>query len=71
MFQRSRVVCSCTPPGRGGLMWATVMLERLRAERARITATAAELQEAGRKLDLLIELAADPGAAHCPASLDE
>ncbi|WP_225080262.1 MerR family transcriptional regulator [Streptomyces sp. CoT10] len=47
------------------------MLERLRAERARITATVAELQEAGRRLDVLIELTADPGAAHCPASLDE
>ncbi|MBA2808976.1 MerR family transcriptional regulator [Streptomyces sp. KM273126] len=46
------------------------MIERLRAERARITASAAELEEAGRKLDLLIELAAHPGKRHCPASLD-
>ncbi|MER6086991.1 MerR family transcriptional regulator [Streptomyces bluensis] len=47
------------------------MVERLRAERARITASVAELQEAGRRLDLLIELAAYPGRRSCPASLDE
>lgn len=47
------------------------MVERLRAERARITATVAELQAAGRRLDLLIELAEHPHTGHCPASLDE
>ncbi|WP_128378778.1 MerR family transcriptional regulator [Streptomyces cavernae] len=47
------------------------MVERLRAERARIAASVAELQEVGRRLDLLIRLAAHPGGERCPASLDE
>ncbi|MFF4749152.1 MerR family transcriptional regulator [Streptomyces sp. NPDC002514] len=47
------------------------LLQRLLDERARIQAKAAELQEAGRRLDMVIGLATDPGATSCPASLDE
>lgn len=46
------------------------LLERLLDERVRIDAKVAELQEAGRRLDVLIELATHPGAEPCPASLD-
>ncbi|MDT0319719.1 MerR family transcriptional regulator [Streptomyces millisiae] len=42
-------------------------LERLRAERARIAAAVGELQEAGRKLDRVIELAEHPDPAYCPS----
>ncbi|MFB6784985.1 MerR family transcriptional regulator [Streptomyces sp. NPDC056352] len=46
------------------------LLERLLDERVRINAKAAELQEAGRRLDVLIKLATHPGTEPCPASLD-
>lgn len=47
------------------------LLERLVTERARIETKVTGLQEAGRRLDLLISLATNPGAHACPASLDE
>ncbi|MFE9728128.1 MerR family transcriptional regulator [Streptomyces sp. NPDC005794] len=46
------------------------LLDHLLAERARIGAKAAELQAAGRRLDVLIELATHPDTESCPASLD-
>ncbi|MDX6741818.1 MerR family transcriptional regulator [Actinocorallia sp. A-T 12471] len=45
------------------------LLERLVAERARITTKVGELQEAGCRLDVLIGLAAHPYAGECPATL--
>ncbi|MFC3577820.1 MerR family transcriptional regulator [Streptomyces yaanensis] len=47
------------------------LLERLLDERARIAVKVAELQEAGRRLDVLIDLATHPGTQPCPASLDQ
>ncbi|MEU6355461.1 MerR family transcriptional regulator [Streptomyces sp. NPDC047072] len=47
------------------------LLRRLVVERARIEEKVGELQEAGRRLDLLIALATNPGAHACPASLGE
>lgn len=46
------------------------LLERVLDERSRITAKVAELQEAGHRLDVLINLVTHPGAQPCPASLD-
>ncbi|MFE7676227.1 MerR family transcriptional regulator [Streptomyces albidoflavus] len=46
------------------------LLARLREERAAIRARAAELREAGRRLDVLIGLAAHPEETACPGSLD-
>ncbi|MEU4403932.1 MerR family transcriptional regulator [Streptosporangium sp. NPDC023963] len=43
------------------------VIEILRAERARITASIAELEEAGRRLDQVIEHAVHPDPEHCPA----
>ncbi|MFD8124407.1 MerR family transcriptional regulator [Streptomyces albidoflavus] len=43
---------------------------RLREERAAIRARAAELREAGRRLDVLIGLASHPEGTACPGSLD-
>ncbi|MEU0569815.1 MerR family transcriptional regulator [Nonomuraea sp. NPDC005983] len=42
------------------------VIEVLRADRARITASIAQLEEAGRKLDQVIELAVRPDPEHCP-----
>lgn len=47
------------------------LLERVVDERVRIRAKVAELEEAGRRLDVLISLAMHPGAQPCPASLGE
>ncbi|MER6174596.1 MerR family transcriptional regulator [Streptosporangium sp. NPDC001681] len=47
------------------------MVESLRAERARITTSIAELEEAGRKLDQVIELAVRPDPEHCPSSREQ
>ncbi|WAM19170.1 MerR family transcriptional regulator [Rhodococcus sp. JS3073] len=47
------------------------LLERLHDERAFIDAKIVELQEAGRRLDTLINLATYPGTTACPASLDQ
>ncbi|MFI7504588.1 MerR family transcriptional regulator [Streptomyces sp. NPDC049687] len=46
------------------------LLERLLDERSRIKAKVAELQDAGRRLDVLISLATYPGMQSCPSSLD-
>ncbi|MFI6929788.1 MerR family transcriptional regulator [Streptomyces sp. NPDC050287] len=46
------------------------LLDRLHHERARIEARTAELQAAGRRLDVLIELATHPDTGSCRASLD-
>ncbi|GAA3558635.1 MerR family transcriptional regulator [Nonomuraea rosea] len=43
------------------------LIDSLRAERARITASIAELEEAGRNLDRVIDLAEHPDPEHCPA----
>ncbi|MGS2641519.1 MerR family transcriptional regulator [Streptosporangium sp. G12] len=43
------------------------VIEILRAERARITASIAELEGAGRRLGQVIELAVRPDPEHCPA----
>ncbi|MBF8184709.1 hypothetical protein ITP53_02920 [Nonomuraea sp. K274] len=43
------------------------MVDSLRAERARITVSIAELEEAGRKLDQVIEHAVRPDSEHCQA----
>ncbi|MFF3439009.1 MerR family transcriptional regulator [Streptosporangium sp. NPDC002721] len=43
------------------------VIENLRAERVRITASIAELEEAGRRLDQVIEHAVHPDPEHCPA----
>jgi DNA-binding transcriptional MerR regulator len=47
------------------------LLERVLAERVRIRAKVTELQDAGRRLDVLINLATHPGTQPCPASLDQ
>ncbi|MCX2927287.1 MerR family transcriptional regulator [Streptomyces sp. NEAU-W12] len=47
------------------------LLDRLLDERARIREKTAELQAAGRRLDVLIELATHPDTEPCPASLDQ
>ncbi|WP_221358305.1 MerR family transcriptional regulator [Streptomyces beigongshangae] len=47
------------------------LLGRLLDERARISAKTAELQAAGRRLDVLIGLATHPDVDRCPASLDQ
>lgn len=47
------------------------LLERVRDERVRITAKVTELQAAGRRLDVLIDLATHPDTRPCPASLDQ
>ncbi|MFD3823532.1 MerR family transcriptional regulator [Streptomyces sp. NPDC058625] len=47
------------------------LLDRLLDERARIRAKTAELQAAGRRLDVLIGLATHPNVEYCPASLDQ
>jgi DNA-binding transcriptional MerR regulator len=47
------------------------LLERLVGERANIEAKLVELQAAGRRLDLLIELATHPDSASCPSSLEQ
>ncbi|MFD4640219.1 MerR family transcriptional regulator [Lentzea sp. NPDC058436] len=47
------------------------LLDRLTTERANLDAKLAELQAAGRRLDLLIELATHPDAASCPSSLEQ
>ncbi|MFI1049630.1 hypothetical protein [Streptomyces griseoruber] len=46
------------------------LLQRLLDERSRIKAKVAELQDAGRRLDMLINLATHPGKESCPTSLD-
>ncbi|MER5185583.1 MerR family transcriptional regulator [Streptomyces sp. NPDC002896] len=46
------------------------LLDRLLDERARIKAKASELQAAGRRLDVLIDLAMHPDTDSCRASLD-
>ncbi|WP_406436781.1 MerR family transcriptional regulator [Streptomyces sp. NBC_01613] len=46
------------------------LLQRLLDERSRIKAKVAELQDAGRRLDMLINLATHPGIDSCPTSLD-
>ncbi|MFE9644675.1 MerR family transcriptional regulator [Streptomyces sp. NPDC006365] len=46
------------------------LLERLLDESSRIKAKVAALQDAGRRLDLLISLATHPGMESCPTSLD-
>ncbi|MEU6223031.1 MerR family transcriptional regulator [Streptomyces sp. NPDC047042] len=46
------------------------LLDRLSDEHARIEARAAELRTAGRRLAVLIGLAADPDTAACRTSLD-
>jgi DNA-binding transcriptional MerR regulator len=47
------------------------LLTRLLDERAQIEAKAAVLQDAGRRLDMLIRLATHPDAQSCPTSLDQ
>jgi DNA-binding transcriptional MerR regulator len=47
------------------------VIEILRADRARINASIAELEEAGRKLDRMIELAVHPDPEHCPSLRDQ
>lgn len=46
------------------------LLQRLLDERSRIEAKVAELQDAGRRLDTLIDLATHPSNEACPPSLD-
>lgn len=46
------------------------LLERVVDERGRIRAKVAELEEAGRRLDVLINLATHPDTHPCPATLD-
>ncbi|MFD2419507.1 MerR family transcriptional regulator [Amycolatopsis pigmentata] len=55
----SRTIAAILPSVDTGYA-APELVETLRAERARITARAAELEEAGRKLDQVIELAVNP-----------
>ncbi|MFY7065906.1 MerR family transcriptional regulator [Nocardiopsis changdeensis] len=62
----SRTVAAILPSVDAGRA-APGVLESLRAERARITAGIAELQEAGRRLDRVIELTERPDPEHCPA----
>ncbi|MDX3853103.1 MerR family transcriptional regulator [Streptomyces sp. AK02-01A] len=47
------------------------LLDRVLDERVRIRAKVAELQEAGRRLDVLINLATHPDTESCPSSLDQ
>ncbi|MFC4466167.1 MerR family transcriptional regulator [Streptomyces xiangluensis] len=47
------------------------LLECLLDERLRINAKVAELQEAGRRLDVLINLATHPSTGSCPTSLGQ
>ncbi|TJZ98931.1 MerR family transcriptional regulator [Actinacidiphila oryziradicis] len=47
------------------------LLDRLLDERARIKAKVANLQAAGRRLDVLMHLATRPAAESCPALLDQ
>jgi len=47
------------------------LLGSLHFERSNIEAKIAELQEAHRRLDLLISLAAHPDTTPCPATLDQ
>ncbi|MEV0035535.1 MerR family transcriptional regulator [Streptomyces sp. NPDC056909] len=47
------------------------LLDRVLDERVRIRAKVAELQEAGRRLDVLIDLATHPDTESCPSSLDQ
>ncbi|MEU7040489.1 MerR family transcriptional regulator [Streptomyces varsoviensis] len=46
------------------------LLDRLLHERARIEAKANELHAAGRRLNVLIDIATHPDKESCPASLD-
>ncbi|TMR90177.1 MerR family transcriptional regulator [Nonomuraea basaltis] len=55
-------ILPCVDAGHAG----PEMIDSLRAERTRITASIAELEEAGRKLDQVIELAVRPDPEHCP-----
>ncbi|MFD5319436.1 MerR family transcriptional regulator [Streptomyces sp. NPDC127098] len=66
----SRTIATILPCVDTGHAQAEV-LERLRAERARIATMVGELQEAGRKLDRVIELAEHPDPAYCGSSLLE
>lgn len=47
------------------------LLRRLVGERAAIEAKLVALQAAGRRLDLLIDLATHPDTTSCPASLEQ
>lgn len=62
----SRTIAAILPSVDAGRA-APGVLESLRAERARISAGIAELQEAGRRLDQVIELTVHPDPEHCPA----
>jgi DNA-binding transcriptional MerR regulator len=55
----SRTIAAILPSVDTGYV-APDLVQTLRTERARITARAAELEEAGRKLDQVIELAIHP-----------
>ncbi|MFI7708725.1 MerR family transcriptional regulator [Nonomuraea sp. NPDC049480] len=62
----SRTIATILPCVDSGYAGPEV-IEILRADRARITASIAELEEAGRKLDRVIEHAVRPDPEHCPA----
>ncbi|WP_306367788.1 MerR family transcriptional regulator [Nocardiopsis sp. CC223A] len=62
----SRTIAAILPSVDAGRA-APGVLESLRAERARISAGIAELQEVGRRLDQVIELTVHPDPEHCPA----
>ena len=47
------------------------LLQRLLSERATIETKLVELQAAGRRLDLLIDLATHPDTTSCPTSLEQ
>lgn len=47
------------------------LLKHLIDERGRMKAKVAELEEAGRRLDVLIDLATHPSTEPCPASLNQ
>ncbi|TDD60944.1 MerR family transcriptional regulator [Kribbella antibiotica] len=47
------------------------LMQCLISERANIARRTADLQEAGRRLDFLIDLSQNPDAHRCPASLAE
>ncbi|MFL1378899.1 MULTISPECIES: MerR family transcriptional regulator [unclassified Nocardiopsis] len=62
----SRTIAAILPSVDAGRAQPGV-LERLRAERARISTSIAELEEAGRRLDQVIALTVHPDPEHCPA----
>jgi DNA-binding transcriptional MerR regulator len=80
---RVRLIRELFAAGLGSRLIATVLpavdarhvgpelLQRLLDERARIHAKAAELQEASRRLDMLINLATHPDTESCPTSLSQ